>query len=179
MSTMWQNTFRERMRRFEAGRSPQPNELSVSIKVRVTSGCFHREHSPHAYTLIDRQLARLSARANEFAFEEHESGPEILAYLAVATAGATLAKSVIDLITSIIKARSAGVRRGDRPSDPIELVVRRIAHGSEFREEVVLRVGHNETVGATTIKERLDEALRKLARQDADRDEPEDSSQRS
>jgi hypothetical protein len=37
-------------------------------------------------------------------FLEHESGPEILAYLAAATAGLTLAKSVFDLITAIINA---------------------------------------------------------------------------
>jgi hypothetical protein len=47
----WQETFRNRMRGFEARRAPQPGEAAVSIKVRVALGCFHREHSPRAYEL--------------------------------------------------------------------------------------------------------------------------------
>jgi len=73
-----QETFPNRMRGFEARRAPKPGEAAVSIKVRVTSGCFHREHSPRAYELIDRSLAKLSGSDDSFAFEEHESGPEIL-----------------------------------------------------------------------------------------------------
>lgn len=30
----------------------------VSVKVRVESGCFHREHSPEAYKIIDARLKR-------------------------------------------------------------------------------------------------------------------------
>jgi len=52
----WQETFRNRMRGFEARRAPKPGEAAVSIKVRVTSGCFHREHSPRAYQFIDAKL---------------------------------------------------------------------------------------------------------------------------
>lgn len=51
MDREWQETFRNRMRGFEARRAPQPGEAAVSIKVRVASGCFHREHSPRAYEL--------------------------------------------------------------------------------------------------------------------------------
>lgn len=121
MDAEWQKTFRERMRRFE-GRHPQrPGDVAISIKVRVSSGCFHREHSPHAYGIIDSKLTKLSPEA-VFAFEEHESGPELLVYLAVATAGITLVKSVVDLVTAIIKARSEGIKKGDKPSDPVELM---------------------------------------------------------
>src|SRR2546427_8354965 len=134
MDAQWQETFRGRMRRFEARRTPRPGELSVSIKVRVVSGCFHREHSPRAYALIDQAAEQLVTSEHGFAIEEHESGPELLVYLALATAGVTLAKSIIDLVTAIIKARSEGVEKGDRPSDPVELIVRRTGEGSEFRE---------------------------------------------
>ena len=48
MNTEWQKTFGSRMRHFEERRPPQPGEVPVSIKVRVGSGCFHREHSPQA-----------------------------------------------------------------------------------------------------------------------------------
>lgn len=74
--------------------------MELSIKLRVVSGCFHGEHSPRAYELIDLHLVGSSPGLE---YVEHESGPELLAYLAVATAGITLAKSVIDLITAIIR----------------------------------------------------------------------------
>jgi hypothetical protein len=158
----WQETFRNRMHGFEARRAPRPDEVAVSIKVRVTSGCFHREHSPRAYELIDRSLAKLSGPDGSFAFEEHESGPEILLYLAVTTAGLSLAKSVVDLITAIFKARSDGIKKGDHPSDPLELIVRRVHGNQEFREETILRIGHKEALDETKIEKQLKDALRKL-----------------
>jgi len=102
MDAEWEKTFRSRMRNFKARLRPGTAGLPVSIKLRVRSGCFHREHSPRAYKLIDSRLARLSPNVQ---FIEHESGPELLVFLAVATAGITLTKSVLDLITAIIKAR--------------------------------------------------------------------------
>jgi hypothetical protein len=158
----WQETFRNRMRGFEARRAPQPGEAAVSIKVRVAGGCFHREHSPRAYELIDRSLTMLPGSDGSFAFEEHESGPEILLYLAVTTAGLSLAKSIVDLITAIIKARSEGIKKGDHPSEPLELIVRRVHDAQEFREETVLRIGHKDTVEEAKVEQRLKDALRKL-----------------
>ena len=115
MDAQWQETFNARMRRFEARRPPRPGQLSVSIKVRVVSGSFHREHSPRAYALIDQLLTSLPPSEPGFAIEEHESGPELLVYVALATAGVTLAKSVIDLVTAIIKARSEGLEKAIHP----------------------------------------------------------------
>jgi hypothetical protein len=155
----WQETFRNRMRGFEARRAPKPGESAVSIKVRVAGGCFHREHSPHAYQFID---AKLTATDDSFAFEEHESGPEILVYLAVTTAGLSLAKSIVDLITAIIKARSEGIKKGDHPSEPLELIVRRVHNAQEFREETVLRIGHEDAVDEAKVERELNDALRKL-----------------
>jgi hypothetical protein len=162
MDAQWQKTFCERMSRFEARRSPRENESAVSIKVRVNIGCFHREHSPNAYWLIDQSLSKLSRNQVELAFDEHESGPELLVYLAVAAAGITLAKSVIDLVTTIIKARAEGINTGDRPSAPLELIVRRVDRVGEFREEVVLRIGHTDPVDEKVIEKRLNEALGRL-----------------
>jgi hypothetical protein len=76
--------------------------LPVSIKVRVTSGCFHREHSPHAYRLIDDYLAAADLSEVQCRFEEHESGPELLVYLAVTAAGLGVVKSVVELVSAII-----------------------------------------------------------------------------
>jgi len=150
------------MQGFGHRRPPQPGEVGLSIKIRVTSGCFHREHSPLAYQLIDSFLAGSTA---EFEFEEHESGPELLVYVAMVTAGLTLAKSVIDLITAIIKARSEGVKKGDRPNDPLEMIIRRIDDHSHFREETVFRIGHNEPANQEIIEKKVEEALTKLLRQ--------------
>jgi hypothetical protein len=94
----WPETFRRRMHEFEAGRARKPGEVPVSIKIRVVSGCFHREHSPRAYELIDRDLAKVPTADSSFAFEEHENGPEILVYLAVTTAGLSLAKSIVSQV---------------------------------------------------------------------------------
>jgi hypothetical protein len=53
----------------------------------VKFGCFHREHSPRAYEIIDKYLAVNAPKDAPFVFEEHERGPEILLWLA-AIAGA-------------------------------------------------------------------------------------------
>jgi hypothetical protein len=165
MDAEWQQTFRTRMRGFNTRRPPQPGNIALSVKVRVVSGCFHREHSPCAYQAIDSHLAN---SAPDLEFVEHESGPELLVYMAVATAGLTLAKSVIDLITAIIKARSDGVKKGDRPADPLELIVRRVEDGTGFREEIVVRIGHNDPIDPKLIEKQIDEALRKLHKQKSD-----------
>src|SRR6202161_318007 len=95
----WPATFHARMRGFEARRPPAPGGLPVSIKIRVLSGCFHREHSPRADKLIDQALASLLPDA-ALSFEEHESGPELLIYAAAATAAMSLAANVLNLITA-------------------------------------------------------------------------------
>src|SRR6266542_4804124 len=77
MDPAWESQFRRRMRAFELGHTTGNDGMPVSIKVRVTSGCFHREHSPQAYALIDQQLYSMPPD-EAFAFEEHESGPEVL-----------------------------------------------------------------------------------------------------
>ena len=160
----WQQTFRDRMRGFHRRRSTHPGAAALSIKVRVVSGCFHREHSPHAYALIDRLPVPADVE-----IVEHESGPELLVFLAVttvATAGFSLAKSIIDLITTITKARAEGVKKCDRPADPLELIVRRADDGQEYREEVILRIGHADRVDATTIEGQINKALQKLFKTD-------------
>lgn len=155
------------MRRFDERSAPRLDEVPISIKVRVTLGCFHRQHSLRGYELIDQHLRKSPSDA-EIAFEEHESGPEVLVYLAVATAGISLVKSVVDLITTIIKARSEGVKKGDGPSAPIELIVRRLDYRERFREEVVLRVGHQDPVDPKDVECQLREALRRLVKNQGD-----------
>ncbi len=141
------------MERF-AGATPD-NFVPVSIKVRVESGCFHREHSPQAYRLIDDLVAQSHKPNFHWQIEEHESGPEILVYLAVTTAGLTFAKSAVDLITAIVKARSEGIKRGDRPSDSLELIVRGHSKDGEYFEERILRIPPDQIVTAKAIADAL------------------------
>lgn len=159
MKDHWQRTFRDRMHGFKSRRAALPGAAALSVKVRVVSGCFHREHSPRAYASIDAHLDTLPPDAE---IVEHESGPELLVFLAAATAGVTLAKSVIDLITTIIKARAEGAKKGDRPADPLEVIVRRADDGQQYREEVILRIGHTEHVDAAAIEQQIEKALQRL-----------------
>jgi hypothetical protein len=166
MNTGWPYEFRERMRRFEESKETRPGEAAISIKIRVSSGCFHREHSPCAYELIDHNVRSLATTDTRVVFEEHESGPEILAYVALAAAGLGLAAQVINLITAIIKARSEGIKKGDHPSDPLHLIVRRVHIADDFREEQVLTIGHTDAIDEAMLREQLTAALRKLLKDD-------------
>jgi hypothetical protein len=153
MDTVWQSEFRKRMQDF--GGAKTDGLVPVSIKVRVTSGCFHREHSPHAYRLIDGYLADTHLSDVQCRFEEHESGPELLVYLALTAAGLGVVKSVVELVTAIIKARSEGIKKGDRPSDPLELIVRGHSKDEEYFEETVLRIPPEHVVTPKQIEDAL------------------------
>jgi len=165
MSSYWHETFRRRMDDFRQERPPEPGETPVSIKVRVTSGCFHREHSPRAYEIIERHLRSIPDDERTFVFEKHESGPEVLVCLAATTAGLVLAKSIVELITAIIKARSDGIRQGDHPDATLELIVRRTCKDGEFTEEKVLRVGPHDPVDKSVIEQELRKSAEKLIKE--------------
>jgi hypothetical protein len=158
MDSVWEAEFRQRMGRF--GDEQQMCGLPVSVKVRVSSGCFHCEHSPRAYEMIDEYLRNQAP--DGVRFEEHESGPELLVWLALGTAGITLAKSVVDLVTTIIKARSEGIRKGDHPSHPVELIVRNVGPDGKVKEERVLRFAPDDPVSSKLIEDSLTSAVAKL-----------------
>ena len=153
----WLKGFRHTVGDFQ--RRQQGNGHVVSVKVRVESGCFHREHSPEAYKIIDAQLRRPPECAEVI---EHESGPELLLYLAVGTGVLSLAKSVVELVTEIIKARSAGIKKGDHPREPLVLIVRRVDEKNDYREDVVLRIGHTDKVDSGVIEDQLNASIREL-----------------
>lgn len=167
MDTKWQHTFRRRMHDFEFLHKHPKDGIPVSIKVRVTSGCYHRSCSPFAYEIIDKYLEKVSPQ-EEFAFEEHESGPEILVYVSAATAGITLATSVINLIVTILTARSESIKKGDHRDSPLELIVRRSFKDGEFKEEKVLRVNHTDTIKKKEIEKGLKQSLKVLLSKDSE-----------
>ena len=155
----WVDEFRQRMRGFEHLHPEQEGGVPVSIKVRVTGGCFHREHSPHAYQLIDKFLHAHHLRDEGISFEEHESGPEVLAYIVLTAGVLNLSVSVINLITAIIKARSEGIKHGDHPNAPVELIVRRFNNDGKLQEEKVLTFHTHDKVDAKLIETALQNSL--------------------
>ena len=173
MNSQWPHEFRERMRRFEGRREPRPGEAAVSIKIRVSSGCFHREHSPRAYESIDAELRKLPSVQTPLVFEEHESGPEILVFVSLVAASLGLAAQVINLIAAIIKARSEGIKKGDRPSDPLRLIVRRVHDSEGFREEQVLTIGPSDAIDDSKLQADLERALQKLLKDHSSKDDGE------
>lgn len=161
MDNAWRNEFRQRISTFDQGLHGGDG-LAVSIKVRVTSGCFHREHSPQAYRLIDDYLQRHSPKDARWSFQEHESGPELLVYLALTTAGLSLAAGIINLVTAIIKARADGIEKGDHPDAPLEIIIRGHHRDGEFYEERTLRVDSRTPLAGDLIEKAMNQALKAI-----------------
>lgn len=158
----WEREFGQRMHRFARIRPPRAGQIPISIKVRVTGGCFHREDSPQAYKIIDRRLAKMAL--DEVGLEEHESGPELLVLVSIASAAVSIAASVVSIIATIVKARSEGIQKGDWPSEPLELIIRRIDEGESVKEEIVLRIGHDERLDEEMLEQKLSKALSHLVK---------------
>ncbi len=112
------------------------------------------------YDLIDDYFRKCPSR--DVGFEEHESGPELLVWLALGTAGVTLVKSVIDLVTAIIKARSEGIKKEDSRSAPIELNVRKVITHDKIIEEKVLKFDYKDEVNPDQIEKALKDAIDKI-----------------
>ena len=157
----WINEFDRRLRDFESGLPGESGEFPVSIKVKVDSGCYDRGCCPAAYEIIDRELETLR-RAGEtrFRFEKHESGPEILAYIGGAVG---LTAAIISLVTAIIQARAEGRKKGDRHSDPVTLIVRRMDTGDRLLEERLMTFSGHEDVSPEMIEALLARGIKKIA----------------
>lgn len=156
----WEDEFRRRMERFHPNSSEVGVGIPISIKIRPTGGCFHRQCSPMAYRIIDEYLK--SHPSGNYEFMEHESGPELLVYLAFATAGMSLAANIINLVTAIIKARTEGIHRGDHRDAPLELIVRGFDENGTLREENVLTIETWENVSEELIEQALLTATSKM-----------------
>ena len=156
----WESDFRKRLDFFEHKQS-KTEGIPVSIKIRVASGCFHREHSPNAYEIIDANLRSLDVDES-ISFEEHESGPELLVYLALGTAGINLTIGVVNLVTAILKARSEGIKKGDHPSAPLELIVRTFNDEGKIVEERVLIIDSQHTLDKEEIERAMNLALNRM-----------------
>lgn len=93
--------------------------ILISVQIRT----FGIQLGQAGYELV-RSRVRLAQSLAQFEYREHESGPEIILQIAYATAVITLAKSALDLITTLVKLVSDRIRKGQEQSRGIELVVR-------------------------------------------------------
>ena len=72
--------------------------------------------------------------------------------------------TVIDLIVTILKARSEGIRKGDRPRDPLKLILRRTNTKGDCVEEEVLVVESTDSVIEVEIEEALSKSAKTLGK---------------
>jgi hypothetical protein len=137
----------------------------ISIKIRTPGHCFCREHhAPNACRIIDQQLESYVSQIADFSFKEHETGPELLVYVAMGTSCITLVASIINLITAIIKARSDGIDHGDPPYDYIELIVRGFNDNGKIKEETVVKIESREFINKELIEKTLQKKISELLR---------------
>jgi hypothetical protein len=128
--------------------TPSDYKKYISIKLSPPSGCCCSDCWPETWRTVNQAIQPFGPILHEgdvlinkdgdtFVLEQHESGPEILVFLALATASTTLAKSVIDLIITIIKSLS----RENRKQPPrIKIVKRYITKGEIEEEENLLEI---------------------------------------
>jgi hypothetical protein len=159
----WNEDFQNRIEEFKTMVSQQDGEVPVSIKIRVDTGCFHRSCCPYVYRVIDQDVRKLRLTDDRFIFIEHETGPEIIVYLAVAVAGLNLATSIINLITTIIKARFEGLKHGDRHHDPVTLIIRRIKNKDILVEEKLMTFNPHDEISLKIVEKVLLEGVEKIA----------------
>ena len=128
-------------------KTPKEYEKYISIKLSPPSGCCCSDCWPTAWQRINSAIAPcgpikhegdalIKVSGDRFVLEQHESGPEIIIYLALATASATLVKSIIDLITTVIKSLSSG----DRKQPPRIKISKRIIIKGKIQEEKLIEV---------------------------------------
>ena len=153
----WEKEFRIRMQEFSE--AYPGNGLPVSIKFRIGSGCFHRDHSPKAYFLIDQAIKKFGPQFEAFALVEHETGPEFLVRTSLVTAGLTLATAILQLIVAIMQARAVGISQGDRPNEPVEVIIRTVDEAGRYEERVILHKGYQDPIRPDEVKALLEETL--------------------
>jgi hypothetical protein len=135
-------------------KSPPANCLAVLFRINAAEGCFDRRHSPAAFKAIDAYISRLRP-PHGFSFEERECGIEIIAFATLRPDGITLGAGIVNLLATVIRARSHGIRKGDDPSAPLVLTMHFIDNNTEMVEERVLRVSHTDNVAPAKVRDAI------------------------
>ncbi len=153
MDDGWLNSH-NMLLRLQARRPHHRGDVPVWIKIRI-------DPTMPEHAIIDRYLENLGPADKDFEFEKHESGPELMAYMA---AGTNLAAAVIGLITAIIVARSQTHKRQGLPEEPTELIVRRFDEEHGVTDEIIVRFGKTETNDEHLVEPHLMGELRKVTK---------------
>jgi hypothetical protein len=152
--------------------TPPNYEDYVCIKIAPEkSGCCCFHCWPYTWSTVNRYLLQLHEKQLEdegevvignegdrFVLECHESGPEVVLYIGLATASLVFTKSVVDLITTLIKALQKEDRR--RPGKVI-LTARQIKDGNHTEEQIMqIELPLDESV-QKELNERIEELIRR------------------
>lgn len=134
--------------------------IHISFKVRsVPHGCFCRSHSPITNKLIDDIISQ--QQSHDISYHEHETGPEIIAWLALGTAGLTVTKSLIDLITAIINACKRGSKNGDKKKEKLVLIIRDEHKTDTSAEEFALEIYENDVITPEVVQKSIEAVMNK------------------
>ncbi len=164
----WQQEIKRRLEAFHPGRYDRG--FAISIKVRVTSGCFCRGCCPVACRMIEEYRDSHREGREHWEYVEHESGPELLLYLGLVVAGLGIAekslgiiKSAIDLVALIVKARAEGRKKGDKRPEPLVIVVRGFDASGVFFEKPVIEVDMDQPPTSEVIEDSLSDVIHQIA----------------
>lgn len=157
----WNEELDQRIKKYSINHINKEGEEAISIKVRAEGGCYHKSCCPYALNLIYHKMNEINP--DEFEYIEHESGPEIIAYISLSASGLLLAKSIIELVTTIIKARFEGQKHGDgHKGNPVTLIIRKTINGKEVIEEQIMTFNQSDKVSEEIVKNLLSEGYKNL-----------------
>jgi hypothetical protein len=144
--------------------TPPDYEKYIVIKLSPPSGCCCSGCWPKTWEIVNQTIypcgpikhegdALIKRDENIFVLEQHERGPEIIVFLALVTASATFAKSIIDLIATIIK----GLSSEQRKQPPRIKIVKRSLIKGKFEEENLIEI---DIPASKNIEKQLEEKIK-------------------
>ena len=154
----WQNQFRDRINDFEKSFGDGKG-VSISIKLRANS-CFCREHcAKEEYKIIDKEVSAFDCNEEHAVLIEHESGPEILAYILLSAGVVSLSAAIIDVVTAVINSR-----KKNKSDSSFEIIIRNFDSEGNIREEKILKT--EGTIDNKSIKVLLEKGIQILLKND-------------
>ncbi len=139
---------------------PTPDAPCVTIKFRNEWEYLQRSYAPSTFAEIDVCVAK--HRSDFVEYSEHESGPELLVWAALGTAGLTLAREVVELIREILAARNEGVKKGEPAGGWIRITVSRDKREGNEPEVTYLEIKTGDLPSRDEIDTALHARLREL-----------------
>lgn len=157
----WNEELDQRINNYSHNHKIREGEEAISIKIRAEEGCFHKSCCPYALKMIYQKMNEMDQE--EFEYIEHESGPEIIAYISLTASGLLLVKSIIELITTIIKARFDGQKHGDgHKGSPVTLIIRKTKKGKVVIEEKIMTFSESDEVSNDIINTLISDGYKRL-----------------